>query len=101
LQNKEAIQELFGTVREKVGDRPGGYVRVIRTGVRPGDGAETAMIELVDFNTVYTAGADAKGAGSKRRTRRGRGKGTEVATSAKAEATAKTSKAKKVKDEEE
>jgi large subunit ribosomal protein L17 len=101
LQNKEAIQELFGTVREKVGDRPGGYVRVIRTGVRPGDGAETAMIELVDFNTVYTAGADAKGAGSKRRTRRGRGKGTEVATAAKAEATAKTSKPKKVKDEEE
>jgi large subunit ribosomal protein L17 len=99
LQNKEAVHELFSTVREKVGDRPGGYVRVIRTGVRPGDGAETAMIELVDFNTVYTAGGDAKSA-SKRRTRRGRGKGAGT-DAAKAETAPKTTKAKKkVKDEE-
>lgn len=78
LENKEAIQELFGPVREKVGDRPGGYVRVIRTGVRPGDGAETAMIELVDFNQYYTGAKDTKAgaAAQKRKTRRGKAKAT-------------------------
>ena len=50
LQNKEAIKELFGIVAEKVGDRPGGYTRVIKLGLRKGDGAETAFIELVDFD---------------------------------------------------
>ncbi|WP_236980540.1 50S ribosomal protein L17 [Membranihabitans maritimus] len=53
LQDKEAIKELFGPVAAAVGDRPGGYVRVIRTGFRKGDGAEMAMIELVDFNSDY------------------------------------------------
>jgi len=53
LQNKEALKELFGTVAEKVGDRPGGYLRIIKLGFRRGDGAETAMIELVDFNEIY------------------------------------------------
>ena len=53
LQNKEAIKELFGAVAEKVGDRPGGYTRIIKTGFRKGDGAEMAMIEFVDFNEVY------------------------------------------------
>ncbi len=57
LQNKEAIKELFGTVAEKVGDRPGGYVRIIRLGFRRGDGAETALIELVDFNETYNPNA--------------------------------------------
>jgi len=101
MENKEAIQELFGPVREKIGDRPGGYVRVIRTGTRPGDGAETAMIELVDFNATYSAGADTKSAG-KRRTRRGRGKGAsaEAVTAAPA-AKKSTAKTEKVKDEEE
>ncbi len=68
LQNKEAVTELFSTVAEKVGDRPGGYLRVIKTGFRLGDGAETAMIEFVDFNEVYDKNADK----SKGRTRRGR-----------------------------
>jgi len=69
LQNKEAIKELFSTVADKVGDRPGGYVRVIKLGFRRGDGAETAMIELVDFNEVYNpnAGKEKK----TKRTRRG------------------------------
>lgn len=57
LQNKEAIKELFGPIAEKVGERPGGYVRVIKLGFRRGDGAETAMIELVDFNEVYNPNA--------------------------------------------
>ncbi len=74
MENKEAVQELFGAVREKVGERPGGYVRVIRTGTRPGDGAETAMIELVDFNLDYTGGGDKKAAEQKRKTRRGKSK---------------------------
>jgi large subunit ribosomal protein L17 len=53
LQNKEAIKELFGTVAEKVAGRPGGYTRIIKLGIRPGDAAETALIELVDFNEIY------------------------------------------------
>ena len=73
LQDKETIAELFSTVREKVADRPGGYVRVIRTGFRQGDAAEMAMIELVDFNEVYSAsGEDGAAAGGRKRTRRGR-----------------------------
>ena len=57
LQNKEALKELFGTVAEKVGERPGGYLRIIRLGFRRGDGAETAMIEFVDFNEIYNPNA--------------------------------------------
>jgi large subunit ribosomal protein L17 len=68
LPNKEDIKELFGTVAAKVGDRPGGYVRIIKTGFRKGDGAETAMIELVDFNELLLNSEDA----SKKKTRRGR-----------------------------
>ncbi len=57
LQNKEAVNELFSTVATKIGERPGGYLRVIRLGFRRGDGAETAMIEFVDFNEVYNLNA--------------------------------------------
>lgn len=85
LQNKEAITELFGNVAAKVGDRPGGYVRVIKLGFRRGDGAETAMIEFVDFNEVYNL-KDAVGGESKKKTRRGRRKsaGAPLFTSAPA-----------------
>jgi large subunit ribosomal protein L17 len=73
LQSKEAIKELYGAVAAAVGDRPGGYVRIIRTGIRHGDAAEMALIELVDFNPDYNGqskeGDAAKG--KKRRTRRG------------------------------
>lgn len=72
LQNKEAIQELFGEVSERVGDRPGGYTRIVRLGQRSGDGAELAMVELVDYNDVQPAGS---GDGRSGRTRRGSGKG--------------------------
>ena len=83
LQNKEAIKELFGVVGPKVGERPGGYVRVIKTGFRKGDGAEMAMIELVDFNDVYTVDSgESKGGGRRRRRRRRGGKGGGTVTAA-------------------
>ncbi|MCS6818337.1 MAG: 50S ribosomal protein L17, partial [Chitinophagales bacterium] len=53
LKSKESIKELFGNIANKIGDRPGGYTRIIKTGFRPGDAAEMAMIELVDFNELY------------------------------------------------
>ncbi len=71
LQDKEAINELFSTVAEKVAGRPGGYTRVIKLGIRQGDNAETALIELVDFNEIYGKGkAEMKEPAKK--TRRGR-----------------------------
>ena len=62
LQNKEALKELFGVVAQKVGDRPGGYTRVIKLGSRLGDGADMAFIELVDFdeNMLKTPKAEKK-----------------------------------------
>jgi large subunit ribosomal protein L17 len=85
LQDKEAIKELFGNVAEKVGGRPGGYTRIIKLGARMGDNAETAMIELVDFNEVYGKGiGEEKTAGKK--TRR-------AGSKKKAEATAETKEA--------
>jgi len=72
LQDKEAINELFGNVAEKVAGRPGGYTRIIKLGARPGDNAETAMIELVDFNEIYGKGKGEAKAPAKK-TRRGGG----------------------------
>ena len=62
LQNKEAVTELFKNISVKVGDRPGGYTRVIKLGTRQGDAAEMAFIELVDFdeNMAKTPKAEAK-----------------------------------------
>lgn len=88
LQNKEAVKELFGPVAAKVGNRPGGYVRVIRTGFRKGDAAEMAMIELVDFNEVYQGGKSSSGGGRRRRRRRGGKKGGQTAAPATPTATA-------------
>lgn len=68
LQNKYVISELFRTVAPKILDRQGGYLRIIKTGFRKGDGSDIALIELVDFNTIYTYINDKK----RRRVRRGR-----------------------------
>src|SRR6185312_8680607 len=72
LQDKEAITELFSIVAEKIAGRPGGYTRIIKLGTRPGDNAEQALIELVDFNEIYGKGKEERKEGAKR-TRRGRG----------------------------
>jgi large subunit ribosomal protein L17 len=74
LKSKEAVTELFRTIAPKIADRPGGYTRIIRTGYRLGDNAEMCLIELVDFNEVYTSGE------KKTTTRRSRRGGSTTAT---------------------
>lgn len=70
LQNKEAVKELFGTISEKVANRPGGYLRIIKTGNRLGDNAEMAMIEFVDFNETALAETETKKAKRTRRSKK-------------------------------
>lgn len=84
LQNKDVIKELFDVVAPKIADRPGGYCRIIKTGFRKGDGAETAMIELVDFNDVMKAKAGTAKAGTRRGRRKGGSGGSTVAAAAAA-----------------
>src|SRR5918993_4670681 len=77
LQNKDSVKELFSTVASKIAERAGGYTRIIKMGdVRLGDNAEMCLIELVDFNTLYTKDGEVKKAKT-RRSRRGGKKGTE------------------------
>lgn len=71
LGNKESVKTLFGEVASKIGERPGGYTRIVKLAdTRIGDNAEMCLMELVDFNTLYTK----DGAVKKATTRRGRGK---------------------------
>ena len=78
LQNKEAIKELFGEVAQKVGDRPGGYTRIIKLGTRQGDAAQVCFIELVDFDPEMAK--DTK----KKSTRRSRKSGSKTEAAAPA-----------------
>lgn len=74
LQNKYAVKELFSTVSAKVGDRPGGYTRILKTGNRLGDNAQMCFIELVDFNETYKK--EEKKVAKTRRSRRSTAKAT-------------------------
>ena len=76
LKNKYAVTELFREVVAKVADRPGGYTRIIKTGTRLGDNAEMCMIELVDFNEIYT---NSKEKATGKRSRRAGAKKTKAA----------------------
>ena len=79
LKNKEAVTELFRTIAPKVAERPGGYTRVLKTGFRQGDGADMALIELVDFNEAALASAPKA---AKKTTRRSSKKAVESAPEA-------------------
>lgn len=93
LQDKEAVKELFTVVGPKIADRPGGYTRIIKLGIRVGDNAEQGMIELVDFNDVYGKTATDASAEPAKKTRRSRSAGTAKTAAPKAEETAKTEEA--------
>jgi large subunit ribosomal protein L17 len=80
LKNKYAVTELFQTVSQKVGDRPGGYTRIIKTGYRLGDNAPMCFIELVDFNENMLQESKPK----RTRTRRSRKKSAAKAAGAEA-----------------
>ncbi|MAW15410.1 MAG: 50S ribosomal protein L17 [Flavobacteriales bacterium TMED235] len=77
LRDKEAVSELFREIASKVGDRPGGYTRIIKLGNRLGDNADMSMIELVDFNEVYKTDEKVK-----KKSRRRGGKSKSVASTA-------------------
>lgn len=95
LRSKEAIITLFRDVAPKVGDRPGGYLRIIKLGNRLGDNAEMAMVELVDFNEIY----DPKAGQGKKKTTRRAGKKAKTTDSAPASAEANTTKEDDKKEE--
>lgn len=79
LQDKDAVNELYTTVAPKVGDRPGGYTRILKTHNRLGDNAEMCMMELVDFNEMMLEAKSKDSKGKSKRTRRGKKPATTAA----------------------
>ena len=96
LRNKYAVTELFTVVGPKVGDRPGGYTRIIKTGNRLGDNAEMCMVELVDFNELYTKEEKKK---TTRRSRRSKATTEEAAPAPAAEAVTEEVAVEETKEE--
>ena len=96
LQNKEAIKELFSAVSEKVGDRPGGYTRIIKLGTRQGDAAQVCFIELVDFDPEMAKDTKKK---STRRSRKSSAAKAEAAAPAEEAAPAAEAPAAEAKEE--
>jgi len=94
LNDKSAVKELFTVVAPKIATRPGGYTRIIKLGIRPGDNAEKAMIELVDFNEIY--GNSVNAAEPAKKTRRSK---APAAPKKAAEAPATEEKVAKATDE--
>ncbi|MBR3092376.1 MAG: 50S ribosomal protein L17 [Bacteroidaceae bacterium] len=88
LQNKFAIKELFGDISAKVANRPGGYTRIIKLGIRPSDATPMAFIELVDFDENMAKDATKKKA--TRRSRRGGKKAAETVAENVAETATET-----------
>jgi len=90
IQDNDTMKELFGPIAAKIGDRPGGYLRIIRMGFRLGDAAEMAMIEFVDFNEILLEAKASKGDAKRKRTRRGKKKATTSSETTAAETNTET-----------
>jgi large subunit ribosomal protein L17 len=102
LQNKEAVTTLFTEVGPKCKDRPGGYTRVIKAGFRKGDGAEIAVVELVDYNDIKPEGSSSASSGKKRTRRAGKSNTPTSSEPVKAkEEKRKDTKAEEVQETEE
>ena len=96
LQNKEAVTELFKEISKKIMERPGGYTRILKTGMRAGDNADMCFIELVDYNEAMLGKKEEAKAKTTRRGRRGGKKEEDTAGQPKASAEEKeVKKAKK------
>jgi len=93
LNDKAAVKELFTVIAPKVAGRPGGYTRIIKLGIRLGDNAERAMIELVDFNEIYGKGKGTAAAPAKKTRRSGGSKKKSESVPAKEETITGTSEA--------
>ena len=101
LSDKDAVTVLFREVAQKVGDRPGGYTRILKTGTRLGDSAEMCIIELVDFNeNMLAAKADVKSKSTRRSRKSTKPAAAEAAVVAETKPAAKTSRKKVEKTEE-